>query len=250
MTCFDTGCLIMVEIGTSLDITRLIVGIAILSYASYTDVKTRRASNMLWLIMGSLGAILLIIQYFTIGFGDNIYYLAFIPIMIALMYVLFQLRLIFGGADAKALMAIAIFVPLEPVISQFPIWNGSFMPSSWFIFSNSIIIFLFIPLSLIIFNIAKRNVKFPYCFLGYKMNIKKARDRFVWPLEKIANGKRKFVYMPKDFNVDRELNEFEKNKINEIWVTPKIPFMIPLLVGFICAFFLGDILYLLMNVFI
>ena len=80
------------------------------------------------------------------------------------------------------------------------------------------------------------------------MNIKKARDRFVWPLEKIIDGQRKFVYMPKDFNVNRELNEFEKNKIYEIWVTPKIPFMIPLFVGFICAFFLGDILYYLMNV--
>lgn len=237
----------MIETGVLLDIIRLCLGIVILSYASYTDIKTRRASNMLWLIMGSLGAILLFIQYLTIGFGESVYYLAFIPIMIALMYILFQLRLIFGGADAKALMAIAILVPLEPVISDFPIWNSSVMPSSWFIFSNSIIIFLFIPLSLLIYNIAKRNVKFPYCVLGYKLNIKKARQRFVWPLEKIVDGKRKFVYMPKDFYVEKELNEFEKNGIDEIWVTPKIPFMIPLLIGFICAFVLGDILYYLMN---
>lgn len=250
MARFDTGCLTMVEIGTSLDITRLIVGLAILSYASYTDIKTRKASNILWLIMGSVGAILLIIQYFSIGFGDKTNYLIFIPIMIALMYVLFQLRLIFGGADAKALMAIAILVPLEPAISQFPIWNGSVMPSSWFIFSNSILIFLFIPLSLLIFNAAKRNAKFPYCVLGYKMSINKARERFVWPLEKIVNGKRKFVYMPKDFDIDKELNEFEKNGINDIWVTPKIPFMIPLLFGFICAFIIGDLLFYLMNAFI
>lgn len=239
----------MVETGTSLDITRLIVGIAILSYASYTDIKTRRASNILWLIMGSIGAILLVIQYFTIGFGDRTNYLIFIPIMIGLMYVLFQLRLIFGGADAKALMAIAVLVPLEPTISQFPIWKDSVMPSSWFIFSNSIIIFLFIPLSLLIFNITRRNIKFPYCVLGYKMNIKKAREKFVWPLEKIVNGKRKFVYMPKDFDIEEELNKFEKNGISEIWVTPKIPFMIPLLVGFICAFILGDLLFYLMNAF-
>ena len=34
------------EIGTYLDITRLIIGIAILGYASFTDIKTRRASNL------------------------------------------------------------------------------------------------------------------------------------------------------------------------------------------------------------
>jgi len=237
----------MIELNMSLDVIRLIVGTTILFYASYTDIKTRRASNVLWLIMGSIGAILLVVQNFTIGFGENTNYLIFIPIMIGLIYVLFQLRLIFGGADAKALMAIAILVPIEPAISQFPIWNGSLMPSSWFIFSNSIILFLFIPLSLLIYNIAKRNIQFPFCVLGYKMNVDKAREKFIWPLEKIVEGKRKFVYMPKDFDVDDELDEFEKNGINEIWVTPKIPFMIPLLAGFICAFILGDILLYLMN---
>jgi preflagellin peptidase FlaK len=239
----------MIETITLLDITRLIVGITILGYASYTDIKTRRASNILWLIIGSIGALLLIVQYFTIGFGNQTNYLIFIPIMIGLVYVLFQLRLIFGGADAKALMAIAILVPFQPVISQFPLWGKSLMPASWFIFSNSVILFLFIPLSLLIYNASKRVIKFPYSLLGYKINISKAREKFVWPLEKIVDGKRKFAYMPKEFDIENELNEFEKLGITEIWVTPKIPFMIPLLAGFICAFILGDILFYIMNLF-
>ena len=235
----------MTETALLMDITRFLTGVIILSYASYTDIKTRRASNLLWFIMGSVGAFLLLIQYFTIGI-DNIVYLAFIPIMILLMFVFFQLRLIFGGADAKAIMALAILVPLEPVISNFPIWK-SIMPFSWVIFSNSIILFLFIPISLLLFNLVKRNVEFPHSLLGYKMNINKAREKFVWPLEKIKDGKRKFSYMPKDFDADEEFNEFEKHGFKEIWVTPKIPFMIPLLAGFICAFILGDILFTLMN---
>jgi len=238
----------MSEIGISLDIARLIVGTVILGYASYTDIKTRRASNILWLIMGSIGGILLAIQYFFIGF-DNLYYLLFIPVMIGLVYLLFQMRLIFGGADAKALMALAILLPLQPSIDQFPIWGQSFMPASWTIFSNSVVIFLFIPLSLLIFNIAKRNIRFPYVLIGYKMNIKKAREKFVWPLEKLVDGKSKFVYMPKDFDADDEYDEFEKHGINKIWVTPKIPFMIPLFGGFICTFVLGDILFYLMSLF-
>ena len=111
----------MVEIGTLFDITRLVVGTVILSCASYTDIKTRKASNILWLIMGSVGAILLIVQFFTIDFED-IRFLIFIPIMIGFFYVLFQLRLIFGGADAKALMALSILAPLQPSINNFPIF--------------------------------------------------------------------------------------------------------------------------------
>jgi len=236
----------MVEQINILDIIRFFIGVSILIYASYTDIKTRRASNILWLIMGLIGGIILLIQYLTIGF-ENTIYLIFIPLMIGFVYLLFQLRLIFGGADAKALMAIAILVPFEPLIAQFPIWKGGLMPFSWSIFANSIIIFLFIPVILLFYNLGKRNLKFPYSFLGYKMSIKKAKEKFVWPLEKIIDGKRKFIYMPKDFDVTEEYKEFEKQGINEIWVTPKIPFMIPLLIGFIFAFIYGDILFYIMS---
>ena len=238
----------MTETQMMLDVIRLVIGISILSYASYTDIKTRRASNILWIIMGVIGAILLIIQYFTIGF-ENMYYLLFIPIMIGLVYVLFQLRLIFGGADAKALMAIAILVPIEPAIGQIPIWKGGIMPFSWSIFANSLVVFVLIPISLLIYNITKKNIQFPYAFIGYKMSVQKAKEKFVWPLEKLENGKRKFIFMPKDFDAQEELAEFEKNNITEIWVTPKIPFMIPLLFGFILAFIFGDILFYLLGLF-
>ena len=65
------------------DVVRLTVGIIILTYASISDIKTRRASNLLWLIMGTIGGILLIIQYLIIGF-ENILHLIFIPIIIGL----------------------------------------------------------------------------------------------------------------------------------------------------------------------
>jgi preflagellin peptidase FlaK len=237
----------ILETITLLDVSRLIIGIIILTYASYTDLKTRCASNYLWVIMGITGAIILAIEYFIVGFANPMY-LIFIPIMIGLVYLLFQLRLIFGGADAKAIMAISILVPFP--IYNLPLSEVSVMPGSWQVFANSIILFLFIPLSLLIFNISKRKIEFPYLFLGYKMKVEKAREKFVWPLEKIEDGKRKFVYMPKDFDIDEELDEFEKNNIKEIWVTPKIPFMIPLLFGFICTFLIGDIMFSIMNFFI
>ena len=196
-----------------LNILRLIIGVLILFYASFTDIKTRKASNYNWVILGIIGIILLIIQLILMTpeqFEANKFYLIFIPIMIGLVYLLFQLRLIFGGADAKALMALAILLPFQPYIQEIPLWGPSLMPASWQVFANSIIIFLFIPISLFFYNLIKRNLKFPNIFLGYKMKISKAREKFVWPLETIEDGKTKFSYMPKEFDASDEFDKFEK----------------------------------------
>jgi len=229
-----------------LDSIRLIIGVSILAYASYSDMKTRRAANILWIILAAIGLILLLIQFVLFGF-ENMLYLIFVPIMIGLMYVLFQMRLIFGGADAKALMSLAVLAPFQPVIGEFPLLGISFMPFPWTIFSNAVIMFLIIPLSLFLVNLARRHVEFPYMFLGYRMPVKKAKEKFVWPLEKRVDGKRKFTYMPTHFDTEDEWESFEHQGITEVWVTPKVPFMIPLLAGYICSFLIGDLLSALMT---
>jgi len=233
---------------TTLDSIRLTIGFLILVYASYTDIKTRRAANFLWVIMAAAGIALLIVQYFTAPF-QNLWYLAAIPVMIVLFYGFYLMRLLYGGADAKALMALAILVPLQPVILTLPLLQpSSFWPGVWTIFVNSLIFFLIIPLSLLIYNAAHHNFQFPHLLLGYRMTVEKAKQNFVWPLEKIKDGQRKLSKLPQDFDVDKELEEFERLGITDIWVTPKIPFMIPLLVGFLATFIVGDILTRTMSI--
>jgi archaeal preflagellin peptidase FlaK len=248
-----------------LDVTRLIVGTLILGYASYTDIKTRRASNILWVIMGLVGGILLVYQMYLYSIHDiemfelMKLYLIFIPFMIGLVYVLFQMRLIFGGADAKALMALALLLPF-PVLNWIPTGSGlpslplfqgmvnNPLPYCWGVFINALFLFLFIPIALLVYNIVKKNFDFPHVFLGYKMSIDKAKEEFVWPMEQITeDGEKKFVYMPKEFDAEEELEKFIKKGYKEVWVTPKIPFMIPLLIGYISVFIFGSFLSYLMG---
>ncbi len=231
----------MIEDPLIFDIIRLLIGTLILAYASYTDIKTRRAANYLWIAMAAIGGILLIIQYLTTGIS-NIMLLIMIPIWIGLMWLFFQLRLLFGGADAKALMAIGLLVPFHPVINSYPLWDSVIPFFPWTIFTNSVVLFLIIPLSLCIYNLLQKNIEFPYLFLGYKIGVQKARNKYVWPLEKYEDGKRKFSYMPTQFETNEEWDAFEKRGIKHIWVTPKIPFMIPLLAGYLFSFFFGDLL--------
>ena len=50
-----------------LDPVRLVVGMTILVYASYTDLKRREAENILWLIMGGTGVLLLVLSEYALG---------------------------------------------------------------------------------------------------------------------------------------------------------------------------------------
>ena len=47
---------------TNLDILRFLIGIVMLSYGSWTDLKTRRVPNWVWIYGGSFGSLLLIYE--------------------------------------------------------------------------------------------------------------------------------------------------------------------------------------------
>ena len=213
-----------------LDLIRLIMGVLLLSYASYTDWKFRKVDNKIWIIMGLGGFMLILLSDF------DIWILLPIFTMIVIAFIIYILNM-FGGADIKAIIAISILTPLWPELDIIPYKSSPyFFPLV--IFINSLILFLAIPLYYCIYNITKRNCEWPYCFLGYKMNAQKAKNKHVWPMETIKNGKNyKTIFPAKNQKIENFGNTM-------IWVTPKIPFIIPLLAGFIISFIIGDILSL------
>jgi preflagellin peptidase FlaK len=216
-----------------LDWIRLIMGIVLLSYASYTDWKSRKVDNKIWIIMGISGVILIPLSDFDIWI--------FLPILLmtGIAFMIYILN-IFGGADIKALIAISILTPSWPEMAIMP-YSASIYFFPLVIFNNSLILYLSIPLYYCLYNLIKRNCEWPYCFLGYKINAKKALKKYVWPMEAIKNGKKFKTIFP---DKNQKIEDFGNDMI---WVTPKIPFIIPLLGGFITAFFIGDILSLVWN---
>ncbi len=99
-----------------------LVAIPLLAIASYTDLKTRTASNKLWLIMGIAGVILLFFSPF-----DLLYFLLIVMIVGILLAMFSTLPV--GGADIKALITLAILFP-------YPLGNG-FLPPLYSIFLYS-----------------------------------------------------------------------------------------------------------------
>lgn len=232
-----------------LDLLRLFAGVAILSFAAYTDWMWRRAPNVLWLLLAGIGAVVLAadVALDPSGVRARWPYLVAIPLFAGLMYGFWWLGLIAGGADAKALMALALLLPFPIALTgALPLW-GAPVPGAFTVLGDSLVLFLVIPLSLFVWNVSHGDARLPHAFLGIKKEGASIRRGHHWPMETFdAEGTRKtrlFASRMSASEVDETFERLAALGSEKVWVTPKIPFMIPLLLGFVAAFTVGDLLF-------
>jgi preflagellin peptidase FlaK len=241
---------------SAINLSRILFAMAFLIYASYKDVKTRRVENKVWLFMSICGLGFLTI-HLLLGGGIQWYQLIAIPAMIVLIYVLYQFRAIYGGADAKALMALAILTPVYPRIYEvLPLVDLGYaestieamFPFMLVVLLNSVLIFLSVPIYLALLNVYRREFAFPQAFVGIKIPIEDVNKKYVWLMEKVEEGRRIIVLFPKK-NRQEDVAALKEMGVGRVWVTPKIPFMIPLTVGFILSVVVGNLIFFIMWVF-
>lgn len=158
-----------------LDILRL-VAIPVFVWAAYKDIKTRRVNNRPWLFLAGLGVLLLAIDGFLVEFGypthrypPTFWRTVAISVfgVVPFAYLAWLLGL-FGGADAKALMALAILFPVTPSyaftlpffdLELFTVPEYTF-PISIFaftIFANAILLSMLYPAVMVFRNIFNRD---------------------------------------------------------------------------------------------
>ena len=65
-----------------LDLLRFFLGSAMLCYGSWTDLKTRRVPNEVWIISGSIASVLLIYDLSTQNWGYHVWALLFATIIL------------------------------------------------------------------------------------------------------------------------------------------------------------------------
>jgi preflagellin peptidase FlaK len=119
-----------------------------------------------------------------------------------------------------------------------------FFPFVILVLFNAALFLMVFPISFAFYNAIKGDSKFPLMFFGYKMNVDDARSKFVWTMERVEEGERKTSLFPKgDYKHDEILDELEAVGADKIWVTPKIPFLIPLTISLIFSAFVGNIFF-------
>ncbi len=180
--------------------------------------------------------------------------------MILIIYSMYNAGIIMGGADAKGLMFISFLFPAYPVVSSWSLDTYFFgqvaeYPFMVYIFpftlavliNGALLLFLY-PLVFILFNLTRKDLEFPKCLFGYRLEVEKFKDRFVWLLEKETKNGNKMSLKPlEEEEEQKQLDAFTAMDREKVWVQPKIPFLVLLTFGFASAFVLGNIIYILMG---
>jgi len=214
-------------IGIGLALTMLIVG-------SIIDIWKREIHDYFWIVFGVGGLLLLLISS---DIYSDLISVGFALIIAPFVILVWRIGL-FGGADAFALIALAVIAPMA-TLSENPV-------SPFTTLSNAAILFV-IPF---IIN-ASRNIvahlKGENIFEGFEdttikkiiaslMGYKDKNPKFGFIIEKNIDGKKKF---------DLTIHHAENQKFcttPNTWITPGIPYLLLITGGFIIQLFYGDII--------
>lgn len=232
-----------------LDLLRLFLAATLLAFASYTDWQWRRAPNVLWIIGAVAGGVLLAVEAALDlpAFLARWPYLVGVPVFAGVVYGLWWVGLIAGGADAKALMAFGVLMPFPLALAEgIPLWQTP-LPGGVVLLMNSLLAFLLIPLAFFAWNLAHGDVRLPHAFLGVKRRAADVRRGHVWPMETVdaetgARRTKLFASRMSDSEIEETFARVQALGEQKVWVSPKIPFMIPMLVGLLLAFTVGDLM--------
>ncbi len=238
-------------------------------------LRKGRSSRMSWLI-------LLLMCFITLGFlsqydiasiekgvpitaaheiDTSFLLITSIILMITAIYAMYCSGIIMGGADAKGLMLISMLLPAYPVVSglhldtyfyevldKIPL-QAFIFPFSMTILINGAILLLLYPIFFLLWNLTRKDFKFPYCLFGYKLDLDKFGQKFVWLLEVEKDGKRKMVLSPPREEAEEKklLEKLAETGEKRIWVQPKIPFLVAVTVGYLIAIIFGNAIHLVIG---
>ncbi len=156
--------------------------------------------------------------------------------------------LLHGGADAKCLIVISMLFPAYPLIPPFPLIEvPDSIVSEVFTFAVSTLFLgsVITALSSVYFVITnyKKGDKGRCMMTGYTMDVYDARSANVWPMHDVVDGKLVRCHMPDDPTEIYDRLEYAGE--SRIWVTPMIPFIVPLAVASAFIALIGNPLFLI-----
>ncbi|OYR84166.1 peptidase A24, partial [Halorubrum distributum] len=149
------------------DLFRLLV-VPVFAWAAIRDVRTRRLPNRLWPPLYLFGALLLVWEIVTIWpLGGFVEMRFLVRVAISLLFVAplgyaFWYLGAFGGADAKAMIALALVFPTFPAYEiagiAFPVVDTQLGVFSLTILTNAVLLGLAYPIGLAVRNLVRGEV--------------------------------------------------------------------------------------------
>ncbi|MDR2856206.1 MAG: prepilin peptidase [Methanomicrobiales archaeon] len=247
-----------------------------LVYGCIEDLKDRSVPAVMWYPALVIGIICLVYFVWETKKLENIVYLLPIFCMMIFFIIAFYLFAyfhLFGLGDAKALMTVTICIPIFPLVPLFGYPPYGIAPYAFFplsMFTNTVLMTIFAPLSLFLYNLCKRNIApISTMFLGIPVPSKTLLDTYGIVMEnfEIQDGtiQRQFIgfraalyqmITGKGRVYTKDLRENPKkyakqlelyNQVDSIWISHALPYLIPITIGFIVTLICGDLIYAILE---
>lgn len=220
---------------------RFALGGAMLLGAVVYDLRERRVPNPWWIPFAGLAAILALgdvadpaVDWRLLGIRYGMS-----AVLAGLAYALWRLHL-FGGADAKALMVLALLAPWPPA------GRPDALQPALDALANGALAMLLVPVAFLAANVVRGHLVFPAALLGTPRALDRARRSHVWPMQVVdpaSRGGLRWRYWQRiGGDLDREYAALEQAGVARVWVTPKVPFLVPVAAGWAVAWWHGNAL--------
>jgi len=194
------------------------------------------------------------VAFFRFGLGPQSVPVPVAAVLVSVLFArgLFEAGILFGGADAKALMIAAILVPIfpNPLIPQPPSIApvNAILPFAVNVLMNSALFSVAVPIILVVRNARARELHGFSSFIGYSIPIDELPRKFVWLRDPtIGNGHQEELEVETS-EEDRQrrekiAEELRARGVKRVWVTPQVPFLVVMAVGVVAALLAGNVLF-------
>lgn len=220
---------------------RIILALSMLSIATASDIKNREISDIIWVVFGAIGAILVV---FSPDIGEGLLGIGISLIVAPIALIIWRVGL-FGGADAFALIALAVLAPnitmSENMITPFTALTNAVVLSVIPMLVNVTRNTFLIATGRKIFDGFDETTsrKIAAMFIGYRAS----NPKFGFSIER-SKGKQKKL----NLSLQHAENTAFCSK-TDTWITPGIPYMIFITAGFVLQLIYGDILFSVFKLF-
>lgn len=253
---------------STIDLAALIISLGVLVVASLSDLKTREVSNRFWTVYAPVAAVLFLARILFVPDAALVFLVSAVA-TIVVSFLLFQFGAM-GGADSKALMCIALALPVGPTFLS-PLWAAplNFYPFPIAILVNSFLLSISMMFVLLGKNLLSRSSSQKSLFQGFEKEsiLRKAlvlltsyktsfsvlrSSSHLYPAEQVAVVDSKPV---RQLHLVSSVEE-ERDKLvaglegykdqgmfsDGVWVTPGLPHLVFLTASLVVTVVVGDLL--------
>jgi len=189
-----------------------------------------------------------------VGIGPSAVPIPVIAVLVSVLFArgLFEAGILYGGADAKALMIAGLLVPMFPnplIPPPDPIAPvTAILPFAVNVLMNSALFSVVVPIVVAVRNLRAKEFRGVSGFLGYSIPVEELPRQFVWVRDPMFGQGREEEKAIETSEDDRQrrveiARDLSARGVARVWVTPQIPFLVVMAFGVVGALLAGNILF-------